>query len=73
MQLHKILTYASFLLILVGAAGFAGTMELDPVNRYGVAFALLMLLAGILCGVWAALEDGSFRRRTSHKRGKGGV
>lgn len=68
MQLHKILTYASFLLVLFGAAGFAGTMELEPVDRYGVAFALLLLLAGILCGVWAAQEDGSFRRRTSRKR-----
>lgn len=73
MQLHKLLTYASFLLILFGAAGFAGTMELEPVDRYGVAFSLLLLFAGIMCGVWAAREDGSFRRRTSHKRGKGGV
>ena len=48
MQLHKILTYASFLLILFGAAGFAGTMELEPVDPYGIALALLMLLAGIL-------------------------
>lgn len=68
MQLHKLLTYASFLLILFGAAGFSGTMELEPVDRYGVAFALLLLLAGILCGVWAALEDGGCRRRTSRKR-----
>lgn len=68
MQLHKILTYASFLLILIGAAGFSGTMELEPVNRYGVALALLLFLAGILCGVWAVREDGSFRRRTSSKR-----
>lgn len=73
MQLHKILTYASFLFLLVGAAGFAGTVELEPVDRYGVALALLLLLAGILCGVWAAREDGSFRKRTSRKRGKGGV
>ena len=68
MQLHKLLTYASFLLILTGVAGFAGTMELEPVNRYGVAAALLLVLAGILCGVWAVREDGGYRRRTSRKR-----
>lgn len=68
MQLYKILTYASFLLILFGAAGFAGTMELEPVDRYGAAAALLLIFAGILCGVWAAREDGVCRRRTSRKR-----
>ncbi len=68
MQLHKILTYASFLLILTGVAGFAGTAELEPVDKYGIAAALLLILAGILCGVWAVREDGSFRRRTSRKR-----
>lgn len=68
MQLHKILTNASFWLVLFGAAGFAGTMELEPVDRYGVTSALLLFIAGILCGVWAAREDGSFRRRTSRKR-----
>lgn len=68
MQLHKILTYASFLLILVGAVGFAGTAELEPVNKYGIVASLFLILAGILCGVWAVWEDGSFRRRTSHKR-----
>lgn len=68
MQLHKILTFASFVFILVGAAGFAGTMELEPVNRYGIAAALLLILAGILCGVWAVREDGGYRRRTSRKR-----
>lgn len=73
MQLHKLLTYASFLLILFGAAGFAGTMELEPVDRCGVAAALILILAGILCGVWAVLEDGSLRRRTSRNRGKGGM
>ncbi len=73
MQLHKLLTYASFLLILFGFAGFTGTMELEPVDRYGVALALLLFLAGILFGVWAVQEDGSFRRRTSRKRGNGGV
>ena len=73
MQLHKILTYASFLLILTGAAGFAGTAELEPVDKCGIAAALLLIVAGILCGVWAVSENGGFRRRTSHKRGKGGV
>lgn len=68
MQLHKILTYACFLLILVGAAGFAGTMELEPVNKYGIAAALILILIGIVCGVWAMWENGGFRKRTSHKR-----
>ena len=68
MQLHKILTYASFLLILTGAAGFAGTAELEPVDKYGIVAALLLIVAGILCGVWAVWENGGFRRRTSHKR-----
>lgn len=68
MQLHKILTYASFLLILTGVAGFAGTAELEPVDKYGIAAALLLILAGILCGVWAVREDGGYRRRTSRKR-----
>ena len=68
MQLHKILTYASFLLILTGAAGFAGTAELEPVNKYGIAAALILILIGIVCGVWAVWENGGFRRRTSHKR-----
>ena len=68
MQLHKILTYDSFLLILIGAAGFAGTAELEPVDKYGIAAALLLIVAGILCGVWAVWENGGFRRRTSHKR-----
>ena len=68
MQLHKILTYASFLLILIGAAGFAGTAELEPVNKYGIAAALILILIGIVCGVWAVWENGGFRRRTSHKR-----
>ena len=67
MQLHKILTYASFLLIFVGIAGLAGTAELEPVNKYGIAAALLLILAGILCGVWAVLEDGRFRRWTRKK------
>ena len=67
MQLHKILTYASFLLILTGAAGFAGTAELEPVDKYGIAAALLLIVAGIACGVWAVWENGDFRR-TSHKR-----
>ena len=71
MQLHKILTYASFLMIFVGIAGLAGTAELEPVNKCGIAAALLLIVAGILCGVWAMWEDGGFRRRTSHKRGKG--
>ncbi|MDE5802150.1 MAG: hypothetical protein K2I22_04435 [Lachnospiraceae bacterium] len=67
MQLHKILTYVSFLLILTGAAGFAGTAELEQINKYGIAAALLLFLTGILCGVWAMLEDGSFRRWTRKK------
>ncbi|MBD5402014.1 hypothetical protein HDR58_04320 [bacterium] len=68
MQLHKILTYASFLLILVGSAGFAGTAELEPVNKCGIAAALILIVAGILCGVWAVWENGGFRKRTSHSR-----
>ncbi len=68
MQLHKILTYASFLLILAGVAGFAGTAELEPVDKCGIAASLLLIIAGILCGVWAVWENGGFRRRTSHKR-----
>lgn len=72
MQLHKILTYASFLMVLVGVSGFAGTMELEPVDRCGVVISLLLVLAGILFGVWARQEDGGYRR-TSHKRGKGGL
>ncbi|MBD5499118.1 MAG: hypothetical protein HDR11_15425 [Lachnospiraceae bacterium] len=67
MQLHKILTYASFLLIFIGVAGFAGTAELEPVNKCGITTALLLIVAGILCGVWAVWENGDFRR-TSHKR-----
>lgn len=58
MQLHKILTYASFLFLLVGAAGFAGTLELEPVDGGSVAAALYLVVIGILCGVWAALEEG---------------
>ena len=46
MQLHKILTYASFLLILTGAAGFAGTAELEPVDKCGIAAALLLIVSG---------------------------
>jgi len=71
MQLHKILTYASFLFILVGAAGFAGTAELEPVDKGGVAAALLLFLIGILCGVWAALEEGGHGRRTGSRKGGG--
>ena len=69
MQLHKILTYASFLLIFVGIAGLAGTAELEPVNKYGIAAALILILIGIVCGVWAVWENGDFRR-TSHKRSR---
>ena len=68
MQLHKILTYASFLLIFVGIAGLAGTAELEPVNKCGIAAALILILIGIVCGVWAVWENGDIRRRTSHKR-----
>lgn len=68
MNLYKLLTYASFLLILTGVSGFAGTMELEPVNRYGVILSLLLILAGALCGIWSVREDGGFRRRTSRKR-----
>lgn len=67
MQLHKILTFASFLFILVGFAGFTGTVELEPVDKGGVAAALLLFLIGILCGVWAALEEGGYGRRTSRR------
>ncbi len=48
MQLHKILTYVSFLLILTGAAGFAGTMELEPVNKCGIAAALILIIDSVL-------------------------
>ncbi len=65
MQLHKILTYASFICILVGLAGFAGTAEFEPVDNGGVAAALCLVAIGILCGVWAALEEGGHGRRTS--------
>lgn len=68
MQLHKILTNVSFLLIFVGIAGLAGTAELEPVNNCGIAAALILILVGILFGVWAVWENGGFQSRTSHKR-----
>lgn len=68
MRLHKILTYAGFLCLLVGTAGFAGTVELEPVDRGGVVAAVCLIVIGVLCGVWAALEEGGHRRRTSHRK-----
>ena len=48
MQPHKILTYASFWMILVGAAGFAGTMGLEPVNKYRIAATLILIIDSVL-------------------------
>lgn len=59
MQLHKILSGASFTCCLLGVAGTAGAIETGT----GYLTSAALFLTGIICGIWAGYESGYFHRR----------
>ena len=59
MQLHRILSGISFCSILIGLAGVAGAIETGT----GYITSAALIAVGVISGVWAGIENGSFRRR----------
>lgn len=62
-MLYEILEGAAVLLVMVGAAGLAGTWEKEVTDPTGVLLAAALLIFGIVCWVWSGYESGRIRRR----------
>lgn len=65
MQLHKLLSGASFICILLGIAGIAGAIETGT----GYCTSAVLIVIGAICGVWSGIESGYFRRRKKDVHG----
>ena len=69
--MDKIFSYISFICVMVGLAGLAGTWEQEVTDKQGIVIALVILAVGILADVAAAYESGYVSRmrkeRTSHE------
>jgi len=67
----KIFSNISFICVMVGLAGLAGTWEQEVTDTQGIVTALVILAAGILAGIAAAHESGYMSRMrkegTSHE------
>ena len=69
--MDKFFSNISFICVMVGLAGLAGTWEQEVTEPKGIVIALVILAAGILTGIAAAHESGYMSRMrkegTSHE------
>lgn len=65
MQLHKLLSGASFIFVLIGIAGTAGAIETGT----GYITSAVLIVIGAICGIWSGIESGYFRRRKKDVHG----
>jgi hypothetical protein len=65
LQLHRILSGISFCSILIGLAGVAGAIETGT----GYITSAALIAVGAISGVWAGIENGSFRREQKDVHG----
>lgn len=59
MQLHNILSGASFTTGFIGLSGIGGAIEYGT----GIGTIAVLLLISLLCGLWASYENGTLRRK----------
>lgn len=59
MQLHKVLSGVSFTTGFVAVSGIGGALDLGT----GLCDITILLIISLVCGLWAAYENGTLRRK----------